>query len=126
MDGATRSMIVGIGTDIQIVDEMKYISSLLYPDLMFTQNEIDYICNGKNKTERLATLFSVKEAFFKALPSSFQWAWIEIELKNNIDGSPYLSIDKIIAAYPLIANWNINLSLSHSGGYVQSFVIIED
>ena len=125
MDGTARSMILGIGTDIQVVDEMKYVSSLLYPGLMFSQHEINYICNGKNKIERFATLFSVKEAFFKALPSSFKWAWVDIELKKNSDGSPYLSIDKIIATYPFIANWNISLSLSHSGGYVQSFVIIE-
>ncbi len=118
-------MILGIGTDIQVIDEMKNVSSLLYPGLMFSQSEINYICKGKNKIERLATLFSVKEAFFKALPSSFKWAWIDVELKKNIDGSPYLSFDKIIAEYPFIANWNINISLSHSGHYVQSFVIIE-
>ncbi|MBN1309635.1 MAG: holo-ACP synthase [Chitinispirillaceae bacterium] len=88
----------GIGIDvveIERIDKMieKYGSHFL--EKVFTSNEIAYCTQKAHPALHFAGRWSAKEAFYKALPGSFQrfatWKSIEI-LPDNVSGRPEIKV----------------------------------
>ena len=63
-------MIVGIGVDIIEVERIQKLAekSPRFLKRVFTDEEIKYCNEKKNKYQHLAARFATKEAFFKTLP----------------------------------------------------------
>ena len=69
--------------------------------------------------ERLAGIFAVKEAAYKALGLP-KGNWHIIEVGHDSEGRPYLSFASEYDASHLIS---CDVSISHSGGYVVASVV---
>ncbi len=86
---------------------------------VFTDYEIKY-CNSKNnmKYQHFAARFAAKEAIFKAisdsLKSKYDITWIDIEIKNDENGRPTFSIDKLDKMINIIDK---DISISHIKEY---------
>ena len=80
-----------------------------------TIKKIFHISEITDDPESLAGIFAAKEAYFKAIGKKKKW--LDIEIKKNKEGKPYIISDK---------KERINLSITHEGGYAAAIVIIED
>ena len=74
----------------------------------------------KNPVERLAGIFALKEAFFKASQIKIK-KWNEIVVKKNKNGKPYLVFDESLIDFKIK---NIDCSISHDGEYAIANVVI--
>ena len=83
-----------IGIDICNISRfsnMKNIDKFL--DRYFTYDEINYILNTGNRDETIAGIFSLKEAFVKAIGTGFgSVSPIDVEIIHNFSGKPDLII----------------------------------
>lgn len=122
MDGA-GVMLISLGHDIQLIEELKE-RELLEPDLLFSQSEVNNIKTAKCSATRLAGYFSAKEALFKAINLPFQWYWTDAEIIYNLNGRPYFKFAKKITHYLKKKAICTELSISHSGNYASSVVIV--
>lgn len=114
-------MIYGVGIDIIEVDRVKKIAekNTRFLQKIFTQTEIDYCLEKKNKYQHLAARFAAKEAFFKALGRSIGWK--NIGLVNLPSGKPELEI-KSKEELPFE---KVEVSISHLKDYAVAVVILE-
>jgi len=89
--------IIGNGVDIvenkrinKLIDDKKFIKRV------FTDKEIRFSKNIKNKTNYYAKRFAAKEAFVKALGTGFRnnINFSDIEVINNKLGKPKINISK--------------------------------
>lgn len=86
---------------------------------VFTDYEIKY-CNSKNnmKYQHFAARFAAKEAIFKAisdsLKSKYDITWTDIEIRNDENGRPTFSIDKLDKMINIIDK---DISISHIKEY---------
>ena len=93
--------IIGNGVDIV---ENKRISKLInnneFIKRIFTNKEIKFSKNIKNKTNYYAKRFAAKEAFVKALGTGFRnnINFSDIEIINNKLGKPKINISKKVRA----------------------------
>ena len=92
---------------------------------VYTQKEIEY-CESKKtqKYQHYAARFAAKEAVFKAissgLKSKYDISWQDIEVLNDEDGKPYVSIqDKYMQDIE-----SIDLSISHCKEYAVASVVV--
>ena len=111
-----------IGTDIIKIDRIKkHINNKAFLDKIFTTQEINY-CNSYSTPENhFSGKFAAKEAVKKAILSGNIVDNIsikEIQVLNNSDKSPYITINKL-------KDIKCNISISHNGDYAIAFVIIE-
>lgn len=112
-----------IGIDICNVSRFSNMNNLdMFLKKYFTKNEIEYVGNGKNKYEHIAGIFSLKEAFVKAIGTGFgNIRPIDVEVVHNLSGKPNIlfngSINKNIR--------RIDCSISHDGGFAVAVVHIE-
>jgi len=115
-------MIKGVGTDILELEKIKrYSQQKSFINKVFTQKEIAYAENKKNKISHLATAFAAKEAVFKA----FGAKWFnpkEIEIIRNKKGEPKAILSGNLKK--LLKNDKVMLSLSYSDNYAIAFAII--
>lgn len=114
-----------IGFDLQGVKKIKNCDKLLQKIAL--ENEIAYIDKfAKNKKEKVATLWAVKEAVFKALDiSSGEISFKEIELKHKKSGAPYIVLyGKALKIYNKLKAKQINISISHQKDIVGAVVEI--
>jgi holo-[acyl-carrier protein] synthase len=124
-------MIVGLGVDITEVDRMEAAiarrgRALL--ERLFTPSEITYCEKHRNRAERFAGRFAVKEAAMKALGTG--WArgvrWRDIEVVREPSGKPTL---KLWGATRAIADAlgvkNIAVTITHDGNTALAQVIFE-
>lgn len=110
------------GIDIIEIDRIKnsienYGESFL--NKIYTAKEQDY-CNkyGENKYEHYAARFAAKEAVYKAMSNIKELSWKDIEITNQENGRP------VVTLYQDIDNLdNIDISLSHCRDYATSYVI---
>jgi holo-[acyl-carrier protein] synthase len=123
-------MVKGIGVDILAVDRMERMiaDNSGFIDRVFTSGEIEY-CSGKaKKPQHFAARFTAKEAFFKALGSGWRFGmrWQEVWVENDTLGKPLLKISGQARRYfDKMKFERIHLSVSHTGEYAVSFVLIE-
>lgn len=117
-------MLIGLGHDIQIISELEAIQFLGKPGFFFTAKEVDYIKNRKKILESMAGFFSSKEAFFKALPEDVDFFWTDLEILHTKKFSPYFHFYNNLKSFIRQEKLKVQLSISHSGNYVSSVVII--
>lgn len=113
-------MIYGIGVDIIEVERIQSISEKnpKFLKRIFTETEIKYCSEKKNRYQHLAARFAAKEAFFKAIGRKIQWN--EIGIKNLPSGKPVLEILSK-EKFPFQKS---DVSISHIKDYAVATVIL--
>lgn len=125
MDGDGR-VLIGLGHDIQQVSEMERAEALRQPNLFFTRREIDNCQLQTDFVRSLATAFSAKEAFFKALPPLVGFFWTDVEVVRDRRGKPLYCLGGLVGRLFSESDWRATLSISHSGDYVSVVTLITD
>ena len=121
-------MKIRCGTDIieikRIKDSIDTIGDK-FIERVFTRKEIEY-CESKanQKYQHYAARFAAKEAAFKAVSESlndkYALSWQDVEVENDKNGRPKVSINKINKQQIL----DIDLSISHCKEYACANVVI--
>jgi holo-[acyl-carrier protein] synthase len=114
-------MIVGIGVDIIEVERIQKLSekSPRFLKRVFTQEEIKYSKEKKNKFQHLAARFAAKEAFFKALGKKINWT--DVGIVNHPSGKPEL----VLKGEGSFLFDRTYVSLSHLKDYAIAYVVLE-
>jgi holo-[acyl-carrier protein] synthase len=124
MDGP-RGQLIGLGHDLQLVAELEVVSALREPGVFFTERELIRCAGAVSPLESLAGGFSAKEALFKALPPMAEtWFWTDAELVHDRHGAPRFRMHGPLAGHLADRRWEVAVSLSHSGGFVSSVVMV--
>jgi holo-[acyl-carrier protein] synthase len=125
-------MIVGLGIDVA---EVKRIQAVIesqrekFLRRVYTANEAAYCEQFKNKYERYAGRFAVKEAAMKALGTGWSRGvrWVDVEVVRQKGGRPTLALKgearKIADA---LGVKNIAVSITHTAEHAFAQVIFED
>jgi holo-[acyl-carrier protein] synthase len=121
-------MIVGIGVDILEIEHLKKIIDFQkdgFLHYVFTDNEIKYY-NNKRGLEHLATTFTAKEAFFKAVNQITSTICLkEIEISRNKAGAPQINLSGTFAQKFPKNQFHFYLSSSFDSQFAISFVVAE-
>ena len=125
--------IIGNGVDIvenqrinKLIDDKKFIKRV------FTDKEIRFSKNIKNKTNYYAKRFAAKEAFVKALGTGFRnnINFSDIEVINNKLGKPKINISKKVRTFIKkkfkLDKPKIYVSLSDENKHSIAYVILEN
>ena len=125
--------IIGNGVDIvenkrinKLIDDKKFIKRV------FTNKEIRFSKNIKNKTNYYAKRFAAKEAFVKALGTGFRnnINFSDIEVINNKLGKPKINISKKVRTFIKkkfkLDKPKIYVSLSDENKHSIAYVILKN
>lgn len=110
--------IFGLGVDLVEVSRIRGLA-LRSPSFLkrfFTAGELAYSLKGKNKYERLAARFAVKEAVIKALDNT-GLALKDIEVENTASGRPLVTVKKMPGAALMV-------SISHTARHALAAVVV--
>jgi len=125
-------MIVGLGIDVA---EVKRIQAVIeaqrerFLRRVYTEKEVAYCEQFKNKYERYAGRFAVKEAAMKALGTGWSHGvrWVDVEVMRVRGGRPTLALKgeakKIADA---LGVKNIAVSITHTAEQAFAQVIFEN
>lgn len=127
-------MIVGTGTDLVDVERLgtRLTEVTGLAQRLFTGTELEH-CAGK--PESLAARFAAKEAVLKALGSALSragspappgWSLRQIEVSSPPGAPPVLVLGGVVLATSRrlgVRRWHV--SLAHTGGLAQAFVVAE-
>lgn len=121
-------MRITCGTDIIEIYRIKENIEKLgekFLNRVFTEKEIQYCESKKNqKYQHYAARFAAKEAVFKALSwkldNKYDISWKDIEVENDINGRPIISIIGI----DLEDIESIDISMSHCKEYAVANVVV--
>ncbi|MDA3955014.1 MAG: holo-ACP synthase [Bacteroidales bacterium] len=124
-------MILGIGTDLFDVERMKnrLEKQPTFIDGVFTDNEIKYCNQFKNKAQRFAARYAAKEALLKALGTGWRngITFKDINIVNDDLGKPGIELSGIAKQIAdKLEVTSIHLSLSHTEKLANAFVIINN
>jgi len=113
-------MVKGIGIDIIEVERVKKLAEKnpRFLERIFTDREISYCVEKRNKYQHLAARFAAKEAFFKAIGRRIGWR--EVELINLSSGKPQLEIK----SKERFSFEEAHVSISHLAEYAVATVIL--
>ncbi|MCK1235692.1 holo-ACP synthase [Streptococcus uberis] len=116
-------MIIGHGIDLQEISavEKAYKRQPRFAQKVLTQKEFDIFeaYKGKRQISYLAGRWSAKEAFAKAMGTGIgNLSFQDIEVLSDEKGKPFINRSPFIGKA-----W---ISISHSGDFVQSSVILEE
>ena len=124
--------IVGIGVDIIENKRIKNsLKNLKFKKRIYSTKELAQSSLSKNKVGFFSKRFAAKEAFAKALGTSFRdnLNFKDIEIVNDKKGKPYYlkskKISKIIHKNFNIKKYNCFLSISDEKDYSTAFTIIQ-
>ena len=120
----TRRGLIGLGHDLQLISELEVASALRAPDVFFTSGELRRFAAAAVPAQTLAGGFAAKEALFKALPAGEAWFWTDAELIHDARGAPQFRAHGALASYLARRRLRVNVSISHSGGFASSVVIL--
>ena len=115
------------GIDIIEINRIKSVLEK-YPDKflkrIYTKNELDYC---KNKPNRLAARFAVKEAVMKTLGTGIKGVgWKDIETIRKPGQRPLIKLhNRALAKSKKLWIKNISISISHSKDYAIAFAVAE-
>ncbi len=127
--------IVGIGTDI--CDVRRIAATLQRRGDRFAQRvlgpaELQVFHARRARAEArglryLATRFSAKEAFSKAIGLGLHWpmAWRHCEILNEPSGKPVIRLSGELADWFAARQWAALVSVSDETDYATSFVIVQ-
>jgi holo-[acyl-carrier protein] synthase len=114
-----------VGHDLQLISELEVAAGLREPDVFFTDRELRRFAGAVGPLQSLAGAFAAKEALFKALPPAREpWFWTEAELVHDRHGGPGFDIHGSLAGHLARHRLRVNVSISHSGGFVSSVVVV--
>ena len=125
-------MIVGLGLDIAEIDRIEAAITrhgAPFLERLFTPGEIAYCEKFKNRCERYAGRFAVKEAAMKALGTGWSRGvrWRDIEVTRESGGKPGLRLEGVARE---IADGlgvkQISVTITHSGNLAMAQVIFEN
>jgi len=124
-------VIVGLGLDIAEIDRIeaaiaRHGSSFI--ERLFTPDEVSYCERYKNRYERYAARFAVKEAAMKALGTGWRYGvrWRDIEVTREPGGKPGLRLGGAARAFAdRLGVRQISVSITHSGNLALAQVIFE-
>lgn len=114
-----------IGFDLQETKKIKDAKKLL--NRIALQSEIDYIQKfSQNFKEKVASLWAVKEAVFKALDlSAGEISFKEIELCHKPNGAPFVVLHGKAKQHFKKLNANkIEISISHQKNIVGAVAVV--
>jgi len=124
-------MIVGLGIDIAEIDRIE-AAIRRYGDhfvrRLFTPAEIEYCEGYRNRYERYAGRFAVKEAAMKALGTGWRRGvrWVDFEVAREPSGKPTLRLAGRAAQIASeLGVRHIAVSITHSGNSALAEVIFE-
>ena len=127
-----------IGVDIIRVERVARLAASDVNSRVFTKAELEYankkattkakgeLCSQRDNT--LAGLFNAKEAFLKALGLGLgdYVSLSDIEVGHKETGEPFIVMSDIILGYFKSKNLSeVNLSISHDGGFSVAVVEIK-
>lgn len=121
-------MIYGTGIDIIETARIKKAASDKFIKKIFTEKEIAYCEQKKQKHISYAGHFAAKEAFVKALQTGISEgvSFLDIEIKHKESGAPYLQITgKAKELIDKNSITNICVSISHLKDTATAIVILE-
>lgn len=78
----------------------------------------------KNFIKKIASNFSVKEAFFKAISGEIKslFRFKDVEVLRNSDGSPYINLYNSLHKFR--DDFDIHVTISNESNIVTSFVVL--
>ncbi len=94
---------------------------------IYTEKEVEYCMQRKNKYQHLAARFASKEAMFKALGTGWigKMKWTDIELLNDEMGRPYLNLYGSVKELTDKKHiGDISVSVSHCQDYAIAQVLL--
>ena len=117
-------MIIAHGIDLvdcQRIEEMLERHGERFLDRVFTEKEQAYANANKNRIEKLAGRFAVKEAVLKLLGTGWRGkiAWTDIEVVNDQLGRPVVTISgEVKAIADRLGIGQISVSITHTANFV--------
>lgn len=110
-------VVIGLGVDLVEVSRVRRLAERTpgFLKRFFTPGELAYSSESKNKYERLAARFAVKEAVIKALDAK-ELPLRSIEVENTASGSPRVRVKGRPRTRLLV-------SISHTGSHAVASVI---
>jgi len=124
-------LIVGLGLDIAEIDRMEAAITrhgTPFIERLFTPDEIAYCERYKNRYERYAARFAVKEAAMKALGTGWSHGirWRDIEVTREPGGKPGLRLEGVAREFAdRLGVKHISVTITHSGNLALAQVIFE-
>jgi len=124
-------LIVGLGLDIAEIDRIEAAITrhgAPFIERLFTPGEIAYCERHKNRYERYAARFAVKEAAMKALGTGWSHGirWRDIEVTRAPGGRPGLRLDGVAREFAdRLGVKHISVTITHSGNLALAQVIFE-
>lgn len=128
-------MIVGVGTD---VCDVRRISATLarrgdrFAERVLGPRELAVFAARRAREPSrglrfLATRFSAKEAFSKAigLGITSPMRWRDCEILNHASGQPFIHLDGDLARWLAARGWVAHVSVTDETDYAASFVVVE-
>lgn len=128
-------MVVGIGTDI--CDVRRIAATLARRGDRFAERvlgpaELQVFHARRARVESrgirfLATRFSAKEAFSKAIGLGIRspMSWRACEILNEPSGQPFIALHGELAAWFAARGWQAHVSVTDESDYAASFVVVE-
>tara|TARA_Y100000590_G_scaffold440236_1_gene565378 strand:- start:487 stop:876 length:390 start_codon:yes stop_codon:yes gene_type:complete len=123
--------IYGIGTDIVNVNRIRTVvkkNNQAFKKRIYTNFEIKTCEKRKNKIECFAKRFAAKEALFKAIGVKNKLDFKDVEIVNNLSGTPKFKIKgtslKNLNKLFKKKNFKIHLSLSDDKPWAVASVIV--
>lgn len=122
-------MILGIGVDIQEINQIKEIYSRKkerFFEKVFTHSEIEYCEKHKDSFKHYAARWAIKEAFLKAIGTGITGGYTlkEIETVNLPSGKPIVNVYGKLSEDINKLNVSSHISISHSGEYAVGQVLL--
>ena len=128
-------MIVGIGTDICDVRRIRATLERRgerFAERVLGQREIEVFRARRCRSEvrgiaYLATRFSAKEAFSKAIGLGIRMpmTWRGCEILNEASGKPFVRLSGELAAWFEARRWRAHVTVTDESDYAASFVVVE-
>ncbi len=124
-------MIVGLGVDIAEVDRVRDAigrQGERFLKRLYTEKERAYCEKFKNKYERYAGRFAVKEATMKALGTGWSRGvrWVDIEVVRELSGKPTLELrGEARKIADKLGVKHIAVTITHTASQALAMVIFE-
>ena len=126
-------MIVGIGTDICDIRRIEATFARRgerFAERVLGPREIAVFRARRARVEArglryLATRFSAKEAFSKAIGLRMPMTWRACEIVNAASGKPEIALNGELAAWFSERGWRAHVSVSDESDYAAAFVVVE-
>jgi holo-[acyl-carrier protein] synthase len=128
-------MIAGIGTDLC---DVRRIEATLarrgdrFAEKVLGPREIEVFRSRRARTEArgvrfLATRFSAKEAFSKAIGLGIRWpmTWRACEILNEPSGKPFIRLSGELADWFTARGLRAHVTVTDETDYAASFVVVE-